>query len=151
MWADVKYDEFGNVLKVHDKSWEVQSSPSVRERRRIQQFNEWPLSARVTKEKEQMAANKRNRLQEQNTERDHSNQWSFDQEAAGSEGQHWQALPDKYKEHSVDIDDSDLSIKTVKVRDEDFDDPEATKKKLILLSAKSMSFDESKWSVSSHS
>jgi len=58
-------------------------------------------------------------------------------------------LPKDYNADSADIDDS--SIKTIEVNDSVWDDPETTQKKLILPSAKSMSFDESKWSVSSHS
>ena len=100
IWDDVKYDDAGNVLKKLDNEWEIQSSPSVRERRRLQQQSEWPLSARIMKEKDQSALDRKHRavdkqrFGDQHTDRNHSHQWSFDQEGAGSEGLEWNALPD---------------------------------------------------------
>ena len=57
MWNDIAMDPSGNVIKFkapgkvadaaeEERDWEVVSSPSVRERRRLQQNTDWPLSAR---------------------------------------------------------------------------------------------------------
>lgn len=71
MWDDVVQDPCGNVMinkpagaggdADGDNNWEIVSSNSLKERRKLQVETDWPLSARAQQEKEQIKERNKNR------------------------------------------------------------------------------------------
>lgn len=105
MWNDIAMDPSGNVMKLkkmndEDQDWELVSSPSVRERRRLQEATDWPLSARGLEERKQILdkhKNRKNKLHYNDGRDAGSEQWSWDNENAGSNISQWMGVPEEIK------------------------------------------------------